>query len=646
MLKICSFDVFDTCLTRRVVTPVDVFRLMAPDVARLANLPCSENWVEEFVRLRVFAEKVSRRGKPDSETNIFSIWNELRNILKIPDHPYEDIELKWEEELCISIPRTLAKVSQARSEKIKILFISDMYLPSNFIKKLLVKHDFFHESDQLYVSCEIGATKSSGLLYKHIQRELGIPLECITHHGDNFYSDIQKPRSFGFNVNHITDAQMNRHEEALRKTSEVSPSLSSQIAGAMRASRFINDHQSNMLATHFVTPFLFLFVSWVLRQADSDGVKRLYFLGRDCQLAYKFSNHPLLAKSGIDCRYLQASRRAYMLASVFEVSPRGIPWLDRENDEKETVLILKKLELEYGEFNQAWTKIAKGAPAPHFIHGEDEWNIFWQVLSCESIKTKILKSALDKREALQKYLVQEGIFEKSPAAIVDLGWTFSIQRAAELVLRELNPDFSLGGYYLGASFERFNDVSAQTLFLPKHPSDQGSRLSCSFFPDRATLLEHIIGKCTHSTLRGFDCSNQVVDPIFDHPTSISYTKDTEKFHDLALKSLNYYTKISTDKYTNHDLRSILRELISQTFDHPSYELALGARNIGGSSNPFSIHEKPLVLPYGWVDFFMALFRIAKASPSRFWVEGSLAITPRSIRGLARRFGFINRLIAF
>ena len=646
MQKIYSFDVFDTCLTRKVATPIDVFRLMAPDVACVAGVTCSESWVEEFTRARVCAEQVSRKGKPDSETDIYSIWNEVRNIINLPDYAYEDIELKWEEYLCIPVPKIQTMVSQARSENIQILFVSDMYLPSQFIKKLLEKNGFFQESDRLYVSSEIGATKSSGLIYQYIQKDLGISLECITHHGDNFYSDVQKAIFAGCKADHFPDTELNRYEEGIRSTIDISPVISTQIAGAMRASRMTNGENPNLLATHFVTPFLFAFVSWVLKQAETDGVKRLYFLGRDCQLAHKFACHPLLAKSGVDCRYLQASRRAYMLASVTEISPKGLPWIDREYDEKEIARILDKLELLPEEFDAAWRKITNGLPVPKILNESKDWVFFWETIKSESLSSKILNNALQKRKVLQKYLIQEGIFDEAPAAFVDLGWTFSIQRAAELVMQELNPEFRLGGYYLGASFEKFNDVSAKYLFFPCPPMDKGSELSCLFFPERATILEQIIGKCTHSTLQGFNSSAEVVQPILAQATSSDKSKDVERFHRNALDALEFYPHIICQTISNKEYRKVIRQIILQTFERPCEDLASGAAGIDGAPNAYSMDEKPCVLPYRWVDLFKAILGKNKSKPSRLWVEGSLAITPRSIRGFARRLGFINNLSTY
>ena len=646
MRKIYSFDVFDTCLTRKVATPIDVFRLMAPDVACVAGVTCSESWVEEFTRARVCAEKVSRKGKPDSETDIYSIWNEVRNIINLPDYTYEDIELKWEEYLCIPVPKIQTMVSQARSENIQILFVSDMYLPSQFIKKLLEKNGFFQDSDLLYVSSDVGATKSSGLIYQYIQKDLGISLECITHHGDNFYSDVQKAIFAGCKADHFPDAELNRYEEGIRSTIDISPVISTQIAGAMRASRMTNGENPNLLATHFVTPFLFAFVSWVLKQAEADGVKRLYFLGRDCQLAHKFACHPLLAKSGVDCRYLQASRRAYMLASVTEISPKGLPWIDREYDEKEIARILDKLELLPEEFDAAWRKITNGLPVPPILNESQDWEFFWETIKSESLSSKILNNALQKRKVLQKYLIQAGIFDEAPAAFVDLGWTFSIQRAAELVMQELNPEFRLGGYYLGASFEKFNDVSAKYLFFPCPPMDKGSELSCLFFPERASLLEHIVGKCTHSTLQGFDLGGGVAQPVSAKAICSHKQEDAIRFHDIALHALESYSQIDLQNIFDDGFRKLIRCLIQQTFEKPCHALAAGALGIEGGYNAYALDDKPVVLPYGWIEFLKAFFVRNKSTSARLWTQGSVEITPRYIRGLARRIGILDRLATY
>ena len=77
----------------------------------------------------------------------------------------------------------------------RILFISDMYLPSDFLRFQLRRFGFWEEGDRIYVSGEIGLTKYSGNLFRYIQREEKISRCSWKHVGDNTYSDYYVPKS-------------------------------------------------------------------------------------------------------------------------------------------------------------------------------------------------------------------------------------------------------------------------------------------------------------------------------------------------------------------------------------------------------------------------------------------------------------------
>lgn len=78
-----------------------------------------------------------------------------------------------------------------------MIYISDMYLPSEFIKEILTNHGVFGRKDSLYASGEIGLTKESGKLFKHVLKKEGIPASSLFHYGDNFHSDFVVPSRMG-----------------------------------------------------------------------------------------------------------------------------------------------------------------------------------------------------------------------------------------------------------------------------------------------------------------------------------------------------------------------------------------------------------------------------------------------------------------
>ncbi|HQL10059.1 MAG TPA: hypothetical protein PLE35_10700, partial [Lentisphaeria bacterium] len=57
MVKIHSFDVFDTCLIRRCAVPTDVFVEVA---RRIVHTSIVGNWEQDFVAARITAEQRAR----------------------------------------------------------------------------------------------------------------------------------------------------------------------------------------------------------------------------------------------------------------------------------------------------------------------------------------------------------------------------------------------------------------------------------------------------------------------------------------------------------------------------------------------------------------------------------------------------------
>src|SRR6202034_3422009 len=110
-----------------------------------------------------------------------------------------------------------------------------------------------------------------------------------------------------------------------------------RLAGAMRAFRLGAKSEDadavHELAAQFVGPFVMGFAIWALQRAQECGVKRLYFLSRDCQLVSKVARELSPQFGGIDCQYLYVSRQALFLPSAGDISPEGMPWLRRDFEE-------------------------------------------------------------------------------------------------------------------------------------------------------------------------------------------------------------------------------------------------------------------------------------------------------------------------
>ena len=127
--------------------------------------------------------------------------------------------MEIEEQELFPNPEMLSTVNQYREKGFKIAFVSDMYLPTSFIRKMLVKLGFCLESDLVFVSAECKASKYNGKLFQFVFNETKTKAKEWIHYGDNKLSDYYVPKLKGIKAFHVsntgfTDQEKNWIDEA------------------------------------------------------------------------------------------------------------------------------------------------------------------------------------------------------------------------------------------------------------------------------------------------------------------------------------------------------------------------------------------------------------------------------------------------
>ncbi|MCW5556353.1 MAG: hypothetical protein KIT22_00660 [Verrucomicrobiae bacterium] len=211
----------------------------------------------------------------------------------------------------------------------------------------------------------------------------------VLHMGDNQQSDFLIPRRLGIRAQLFTKTKLTRAEANVSRTDNHALAMN-HIAGAMRAGRLSVDPGDNVgineLVSQFIGPFAMGFACWVLRRAQEGGVKRLYFMSRDCQLVCKIARELAPQFGGIDCQYLYVSRQALYLPSTESVSIEGMPWMRRDFETPRLRNLLAKLELEFEDVKSAFPDSAPAEGESWMLKSEDDWARFWQAISRSSIK--------------------------------------------------------------------------------------------------------------------------------------------------------------------------------------------------------------------------------------------------------------------
>lgn len=180
---VVSFDIFDTLLLRPLLTPSDLFLKIELDEK-----------VVGFARDRICAEGKARkvaRSQGREEATLDEIYQLIPKWEGLKER-----ELAAERACLVANPEMLDVFNEAKSQGKKVLIVSDMYLPADFLKEVL-RENGIGGWDGFYVSSDQQGAKWSGALYDHILKDTGVVPDKILHIGDNANSDVLKANEKG-----------------------------------------------------------------------------------------------------------------------------------------------------------------------------------------------------------------------------------------------------------------------------------------------------------------------------------------------------------------------------------------------------------------------------------------------------------------
>lgn len=177
-----SFDVFDTLIVRSVPLPKDIFLLAGQSV--LGSLGEST----QFQSARILAECEARNKSQTGEVSIDEIYSSLEGYpIDVRDN-LKEAELRAEMESCRPREEVVALFNSVKDKGKDIVLISDMYLSSSFIGRMLSKCGI-DGMKGVFVSNELGCDKRSGRLFSEVRKKMSNFKGKQLHYGDSFKAD-------------------------------------------------------------------------------------------------------------------------------------------------------------------------------------------------------------------------------------------------------------------------------------------------------------------------------------------------------------------------------------------------------------------------------------------------------------------------
>ena len=504
-MKIVSFDVFDTCFTRRVAEPVEVFDRVAQVLGLGKNFRFS----------RGEAERVASRKH--GEATLEQIYRILGDWMGWSADIRDQVlaaELAEETRQLIPIPQILKHLEACRAAGARVVFLSDMYLPSAFLIERLQEHGFYKEGDLLLVSCEVRKSKVKGGLFSEATKLLG--KENWHHIGNNLTADVRGAARAGIKGTHFPEGNLTAHESRLLAWSKEGEPLGAAWASAARQARIAlgplkkQEHEVASVAAGVAAPLLVAYVAWLCDRAAHHGLTRLYFLARDGQILMDLFMQIAAAKGlSIEARYLHVSRIALRFPRQFPMSDEESAGVFQANDTLPVTVIALRLGISEIELRQLLPldcqQIAnipkRKVPACQ------------RALAAARACTVLNPIAAERVRLLESYLRQEGLMGSGTYGIVDLGWAGSLQLGLHKALTSTLDSPEIRGFYLGLCHLPSTELKAEA-FAYDYRDDEPQSL------EWLTMLAELFTQADHGSTLGFQSTKACgVRPLLDEQDS-------------------------------------------------------------------------------------------------------------------------------
>jgi FMN phosphatase YigB (HAD superfamily) len=465
--NVIGLDVFDTVVVRTSPVRSGVFDAIVRTMA-LAGIELPK----DFRRLRLQAEDESRRASPGREVTLSAIYAAMARLSENTKNIgliLASVEEQLEIEVGRPVAETVALIHRLRAAGRRVVLISDMYLSAEVIGSLLTKIGVPLEGIPLYVSSSVGTTKRSGQLFLHVcERERIRPADLI-HIGDNWNSDFLTPRRLGIRSFRYDRCDLTRFE---RLFAESSSAAGANLAGAMRVARVAHAEPNSpaglryTAGTNVAAPVLLIFLAWVLQQAHASGVRRLYFLARDGQFLIELARE-MSRRLGLDLelRYLYGSRQAWFLPAVKEVEPAHLEWLLGPDPRLTAETIAQRGGLDVALVQSEISKLLGRHVSSDFNLSAVDHARITAEFTHTRLPLAISAAASKARGPLINYLRQEGLFDGTRWALVDVGWLGRLQDALRTILKYEGMNDPLRGYYFGLQRNTSDPLNDKAAFF-------------------------------------------------------------------------------------------------------------------------------------------------------------------------------------
>jgi predicted HAD superfamily hydrolase len=464
---VVSFDIFDTALVRLVDHPVDIF-------FHLESMPAFArfSFQRAISRLRVEAENRARALVysilGSSEVNLLEIYQvfcDLNGISRDFAPGFMAAEEEVELRLCVPLPAIQQIYMAAAAAGKRVIFVSDMYHTHEFLVRLLHNIGYPVAERDLFLSSVARKAKQSGQLFPEVIAALGVPAQAILHFGDHPVSDYERAKDAGIRAilhSHKASADQPRlvHSAAglLRAGEDTRLAQQSHLRGMIRLTPHAAERRGRTgdfwwsLGYSAAGPMTVGFCQWLRQSLQVEGVEHAYFMLRDGHLFYEtyrllFADDPVVCKAST----LESSRRAFLVPVIQTAPDFAVPSLLAGIGLRPLREYVERLDVDANGF-AAEARLAGFESLDQDVNPETDAVKLLKFIIQKPVLMALLDRCKVEREPLLAYLQEQQVTRPGKIALVDVGWTGTIQKSLHLLLAKEAPATKITGFYL-ATFE-------------------------------------------------------------------------------------------------------------------------------------------------------------------------------------------------
>lgn len=465
---IVSFDIFDTALFRNVELPISVFEIW--DNRFASRFPDLQH---RLCDIRFCAEREAREiqyaKNKTYEIMIDDIFDVIKEELGIDDVAKDMLmrgEMQVEREVLRANPQVLAWSRKAEAAGKKVIFVSDMYLPADFLRSVLEAQGYY--KPEVYVSGEHLSSKGDKKLFGIVENKIQTPGTRILHIGDNFVSDKKHPEECGWSAVHYKKEShylpfarqlvKNPLTHAANLTTSIALGLSHTHRAKISSSTMEwKQKLAQNIGYELLGPIVLGFTGWVIEQAKKTSSDKVMFLARDGLLPFEvFKRIAKDRELETDACYVAASRRLlyntqfstkedvekFVKAGNFIIGTTLAVYMDMFNLREEDYMPVAR---EYG-FTSPQDTIFDGSNyGPNYHVGLEKLIKIMDILT-----DKVIEESQKNRKTLVGYYKKEvGDVGCGNISIIDLGWSGTLVAPLSDLLKSYNGKLKFSAFFFG-----------------------------------------------------------------------------------------------------------------------------------------------------------------------------------------------------